>query len=189
MDPHDMLQFIRSRWSPSKFTEEPVSEEQLTRLFEAARWAPSSYNEQPWFFVVGRKNAGDGAYDKLLSLLVPGNASWAKSAPVLMVSVAKLHFDHNGKPNRHAFHDVGMAVENLILQALSEGLYAHQMGGFYAERAPDVLGMPEGMAPVAMIALGHPAKSERPQGRMRRSISEFVFEGAWNRFPDFFHQQ
>jgi hypothetical protein len=52
-----------------------------------------------------------------------------------MLSVAKLHFTHDGKPNRHAFHDVGLAVGNLILQATALGLSVYQMAGFDVEKA------------------------------------------------------
>ena len=55
----------------------------------------------------------------MLSCLVPGNIAWAQHAPVLMISVARLNFEHNGEPNRHAFHDVGIATGFLMLQAAS----------------------------------------------------------------------
>ena len=66
-------------------------------------------------------------YARLLSSLVEFNQSWAQSAPVLMLSVAKLHFDRNGKENRHAFHDVGAAASNLATQAIALDLFVHQM--------------------------------------------------------------
>ena len=56
-------------------------------------------------------------YARLLSCLRENNQLWASQAPVLMVSVAKLAFDMNGQANRYAFHDVGLAVANLIVQA------------------------------------------------------------------------
>jgi hypothetical protein len=61
------------------------------------------------------------------------NIEWAQDAPVLMLSIVKLRFTDDGKPNRHAFHDVGLAVGNLIFQATALGLSLHQMTGFHVE--------------------------------------------------------
>jgi hypothetical protein len=60
-------------------------------------------------------------YDRLFSCLLPGNQLWAGQAPVLMLSVARLVFEEDQSPNRHALHDVGLAVENLIVQAMALG--------------------------------------------------------------------
>ena len=99
---HDL---IRHRWSPRAFDPRPVESEKLRSLFEAARWASSSYNAQPWYFIVGTKDDPEN-YNRVLDSFVEFNQGWAKQAPVVALSVAKLNFD-DGKPNRHAFHDVG----------------------------------------------------------------------------------
>jgi len=110
---HDLL---RRRWSPRAFSDRRVDPAIMRSLLEAARWAPSSYNEQPWSFIVATKD-DPVEFGRLLSCLVEGNIQWAQHAPVLMVSVARLSFEDDGKPNRHAFHDVGQAVANLSVQA------------------------------------------------------------------------
>jgi nitroreductase len=105
-----------------------------------------------------------------------------------MVSVAKLTFDANGQPNRHAFHDVELAVGNLITQATALGLYVHQMAGFYPDRVRELYGVPDGFEPVAAIVLGYlgdPAvlpedlQQRELAPRVRRPIESFVFEGVW----------
>ncbi len=96
-------------------------------------------------------------FDRLASCLVDGN-SWAKRAPLLLLAVAKTHFAHNGKPNRHAFHDVGIANENLVLQAEAMGLAVHQMAGFVVDRARELFQIPEGQEPVTMLAVGYPGE-------------------------------
>jgi nitroreductase len=159
----------------------------LESLFEAARWAASSNNEQPWRYIVGVKGENPEQFDRLASTLVPANA-WAKDAPVLILSVAKTRFSQNNNPNRVALHDVGMATENLVLQALSEGIYVHQMGGFDVGKAREVFAIPEGFEPVAMIALGYPGdpgkldeklKARELADRTRKTIEEFVIRGKW----------
>lgn len=180
-------ELILERRSTLAFAGRPVSSEDLRSLFEAARWAASSYNQQPWHFIVAAKE-NPGEYERLLGCIVPANAEWARRAPVLMLSVAKLAFDANGAPNRHALHDVGQAVANLSLQAAALGLSVHQMGGFDAAKARAEFHIPEGYEPVAALAVGYPGDPEELPGglrarerapRTRRELSEFVFAGAW----------
>jgi nitroreductase len=181
---HDLL---RQRWSPRAFDDRPVEPEKLRSLCEAARWAPSSNNEQPWRFIVANKDY-ETEWNRLLACLVEGNRKWAYRAPVLILSVASLNFEDDSTPNRHAFYDTGMAVENLVLQATALGLSAHQMAGFDVEKARADIKIPSGYEPVAMIAVGYPGdlaslpdrlRERELQPRSRRPISEWTFSGQW----------
>jgi nitroreductase len=183
---HDL---IKERRSPLAYSERSVGCEELRSLLEAARWAASSYNQQPWHFIVATKE-DPREYERLLGCIVPANALWAASAPVLMLSVAKLTYDSNGAPNRHALYDVGQATANLAIQATALGLALHQMGGFDMERARKEFSIPEGYEPVAAIAVGYPgdpaslpeslrARASAP--RTRRELREFVFTGRWGK--------
>lgn len=184
---HPIHDLIRRRWSPLAFSDRMVEREKLQSLFEAARWAPSCYNEQPWRFIVCTKaNAAD--HERLVGCLSEGNIPWARQAPILMLSVAKLAFTHNGKPNRHALHDVGMAIENLIIQAMDLGLWVHQMAGYDVAKARQAFAIPEGYEPVAAIALGYPGDPqsltpqlrERELGpRSRKPLADLVFQARW----------
>ncbi|MBE9010797.1 nitroreductase family protein [Pseudanabaenaceae cyanobacterium LEGE 13415] len=178
---------FQDRWSPLAFADRPVEPEKLGSVLEAARWAASSYNEQPWSFIVATKD-NPAEFDRLLSCLAEGNQEWAKDAPVLMISVAKLHFERNGKENRHAFHDVGAAEANLAAQATALGLYVHQMAGFDVQKAKELYNIPEGYDPVDAIALGYLGDphqlSDRLQQRLaaprsRKPLKDFVFTGSW----------
>lgn len=181
---HDLL---RRRWSPRAFAERLVEPETLRCLLEAARWAPSSNNEQPWHFIVGTK-ADPPTHERLVACLKEGNRKWAFRAPVLLLSVARLNFEDEGTPNRHAWHDTGMAALSLCLQATSMGLITHQMAGFEIEKARTDLGVPAGFEPVAMIAVGYPGdEAELPEylrererkPRERKPVTEFVSHGTW----------
>ncbi len=183
---HDVL---KRRWSPRAFDERLIEADKLRSLFEAARWAPSSNNEQPWRFIVASKDH-EAEWSRLLDCLVEGNRKWAYRAPVLILSVASMNFEDDAKPNRHALHDTGMAVENLVLQATALGLVAHQMAGFDVEKARADLKIPTGCEPVAMIAVGYPGdpnvlpdrlKQRELASRERNPISTFVFSGEWGR--------
>jgi nitroreductase len=181
---HDLL---KRRWSSRAFSDQPIEVEKLHMLFEAARWAPSSNNEQPWRFIIANKD-NDTEWNRLLACLMEGNRKWAYRAPVLILSVASLNFVDDSTPNRHAFHDTGMAVENLVLQAAALGLATHQMAGFDVEKARVDLKIPSGYEPVAMIAVGYPGdpaslpdrlRERELQPRSRRLISEWTFSGQW----------
>ena len=164
-----------------------VETDKLRSVFEAARWAPSSDNEQPWQFVVATKNS-PSEYDRLFQCLKEGNKKWAHLAPVLMLSIASLNWEEDGTPNRHAFHDTGMAVFSLVVQATALGLVVHQMAGFDVEKARTDLKIPDGHEPVAMIAIGYPGDQDLLQEpyrtrefrpRERKPIAEFVFSAEW----------
>lgn len=187
---HDLL---GRRWSPRAYDDRAIEPEKLKSLFEAARWAPSSNNAQPWRFIVASKDH-EADWKRLLACLVESNRTWAHRAPVLILSVASLNFEDDAKPNRHAFHDTGMAVENLVLEATALGLVAHQMAGFDVEKARADLKIPPGYEPVAMIAVGYPGdpnllterlKQRELAPRERNPISTFVFSGEWGRSSTF----
>jgi nitroreductase len=186
---HPIHELFRRRWSPRAFDERPIEPEKVTSLFEAARWAPSSNNEQPWRFLVATKEQ-EAEYARLLDCLLEGNRKWAYRAPVLILSVARMTFGDDAKPNRHAYHDTGLATENLVLQATASGLAAHQMAGFDLDKARANLNIPQGFEPVAMIAIGYPRdpdvlpdylKQRELAPRERNPISAFVFSGDFGK--------
>ena len=179
---------LRQRWSPLAFSDRMVEPEKLHSVLEAASWAASSYNEQPWSFIVATSE-NQAEFERLLSCLAEGNQEWARNAPILMLSVAKLNFEYNGVENRHAFHDVGAASTTLAIQAADLGLFIHQMAGFDVPKAKEIYSIPEGYEPVAALALGYfgdpQTLSERLQQREnapreRKPLEEFVFSGSWN---------
>ena len=181
-DVSGVQELIRQRWSPRAFSDKEIPADDLKTLFEAARWAASSSNEQPWRFLVGRR--GDETYKKIFNALVPGNQSWAKSAPVLVLSVAKKTFTEKGTPNRHALHDTGAATANLFLQATALGLHTHSMAGFDPEQARASFAIPSDYEIGAVTAIGyfgdpaglpeHLHKIE-VSPRQRKPVEEFVF--------------
>src|SRR5205085_11900840 len=98
--------------------------------------------EQRSAFIVATREQPE-QYQRLLSCLVEFNQSWARSAPVLMLTVAHRTFERNGKPNAHAWHDVGAAMANLTTQATAEGLFVHQMAGILPDRARQECRIPD----------------------------------------------
>ncbi|MGF1508197.1 MAG: DUF924 family protein [Myxococcota bacterium] len=145
------------RWSPRAFSEAPVDDWTLRRLFEAARWAPSSFNEQPWCFIVPRDDADR---DGLVACLTEKNRLWAQRAPVLFLVCCRTTFSKNGQPNRHAAYDTGCAMGALSFQATQLGLFLHQMAGFDSEQARKAGQVPEDLDIMAVVAVGHRGSSD-----------------------------
>jgi nitroreductase len=188
---HPILELLARRWSPRAFSSRQVAPEILSSLFEAARWTQSSGNEQPWNFLV-TLSSDIAAHERLANSLAAGNA-WAKKVPVLGLSIARVSFASNGRPNRVALYDVGAAMMALIIQATSMGLYVHQMAGFDTEIARQAAGIPAEYDPIAMFALGYigdpdslseEQKARELEPRTRKKIGKFVFNGRWGQSAD-----
>ena len=183
---------IRERWSPVHFSDRPITGGEIRTLFEAARWAPSSMNEQPWRFLHATRESPE-AFDRFLSCLVENNAAWARNAAMLVLVVARTSFSRNGRENRHAWHDAGMAVENLLIQASAIGLQGHPMAGFSRSKAIELFGIPEEYETIVMVALGSPGEpgeekdtaSRSIEDRRRRPLDELVFTDRWGESPAF----
>jgi nitroreductase len=115
------------------------------------------------------------------------NQSWARSAPVLILSVGSKKFAHNGAPNHYALHDTGAATAYLMLAAWDLGLRTHSMGGFDQAKARAAFGIPEDYEIGAVTALGHPGdgkelpeplKQMEGKPRERKALTEIVL-AAW----------
>ena len=178
--------FLR-RWSPRAFADKDVSNEDLKTVFEAARWAASSYNEQPWRFFLGKR--GDATYQKIFDVLVEFNQGWAKSAPVLILSVASNRFAHSGQKNGYSIHDTGAATGYLSLQATALGLHTHSMAGFDHEKARKAFNISHDYDIGAVTALGYlgdpstlhdQMRAQETSPRQRKPVSEIVL-AEWDK--------
>ncbi|MDR2011092.1 MAG: nitroreductase family protein [Bacteroidales bacterium] len=185
-----MLDLIKQRKSSRDFSDRPVNESDILKIFEAARWAPSSYNGQPWRFIFADKEKNPELYNTLLGIMVEFNQAWAKAAPVLVIAMTKYRNEHSGEENKHSWYDLGLAVENMVIMAESLGISTHQMSGFYPEKAREELNIPEDLEPVTMIAIGYPEKTGNlpldiyrmeTLPRERKEIDEIFFNKAFDK--------
>ena len=182
----DIAEVILERWSPRSFSDKPVADADLAKLFTAASWAASSFNEQPWRFLLGRR--GDDTYAKITSTLSEHNQEWARLAPVLFLSSANAAFALNGKPNDYALHDLGAACATLALEAASIGLYVHGMAGFDHEQARSKFHIPPEVLIGAVWAIGHLGdpdllspgqRATEVTPRTRKPLRDILF-ASWN---------
>ena len=170
-------EIISRRWSARAFSTRPVEKLKLLSILEAARWAPSSRNEQPWRYIVFT-NDNPEKLKKAQSVLKEIN-DYAKRAPILICAITKRTYTDNSIPNRLHFHDLGAANENMFLEAFSQGLIMHEMGGFDVQKARD-----EDYEVGIMIAIGYQdthnvlperLKEKALTPRVRKPLSEIVF--------------
>lgn len=183
---HDI---IARRFSPRAFDpNKPVSKVQQLALMEAARWAPSCFGEEPWRYIFCDRFQEPTAWEKLLSVLTEKNQSWAKNAPLLILSCTVGHFSHNNNSNRWAQYDTGAASENLCLQAVALGLCVHQMGGFDADKVRQLLAIPSEATPMAVMAVGELGdirllsaehQLQEQSVRKRAEMGSHFFRGKW----------
>ncbi|MFT4308817.1 MAG: nitroreductase family protein [Candidatus Woesearchaeota archaeon] len=174
-----------SRWSPRSFNEERIDDDAFTSLIEAARWAPSSRNMQPWRFVFAARD--DPEWSGFLGVLDESNREWAHRASHLIIVIASAD-DTVVRPG--VAFDTGAAWMSLALQAQLSGLVTHPMGGFDTDAARGVANIPEGFAPIAMVAVGvrgaiedlpeHRRASESSRSQ-RKPIGEIASRGS---FPE-----
>jgi nitroreductase len=129
-------------------------------------------------------------YDALKSCVEESNHKLIQNAPVLVVTLAKTYFERNKKINIHSFHDVGLAVSNLALQATSLGLLVHQIGGFDTTKIRKAFHIPQDHEPVSILAIGYPQESKdgdranelaQVSEPNRKPLREFVFAGTWGK--------
>jgi nitroreductase len=160
-----------------------VKADDLVAVLEAARWAATWGHRQPVRFLVGQR--GDETFTGISKLLKRGN-SYAKAAGALILVCVDEGEDE--RTARYAAVDAGAAIAQLTVEAVSRGLIAHPMAGFNADGACEVFGIPAGMRPIAVVAVGSlgdyddaaPDIVERDaRGRGRLPLGDVAFAGRW----------
>ena len=177
---------IRQRHSPRIFQAKDISHTDMELLLDSARWAASAFNEQPWRFLICRQTEPD-RFRSLLSCLVDANQRWAVTAPILMIALVRPHFTHNNKPNPHAWHDLGLAMGTLSLQATALGISLHQMAGFKAELIHANFPETQDYIPVTVSVLGYEGRvedlppdlteQEQQKQRSRNPLEDMILQG------------
>jgi len=171
----DFYEVVRTRRSIRSYKPDPIPDEVLTRVMEAARIAPSGSNRQPWRFIVVRNEA-------LKRRLVPacGNQVFIAEAPVVIVACGRdIGWNRGGyMGSMSMLVDVSIAFTHLILAARAEGLGTCWIGSFDNAKVKEILGIPGEYNVVAITPLGYPAGEEFREPDARKPMSEIVsFDG------------
>ena len=166
------------RWSPRTFKSTPIPKESLRVIFDAARWTPSCYNEQPWLFITSTEKT----HHTFVNLLLDGNQTWAKSAPVIGFVVANRFFQRNGNDNDFLEFDSGAAWMSMTMQARKLGLYTHGMGGVKFDEVYTALNLDVNQQQVlCAFALGELEVLESAEEQVKASSRKALVE-IWQEF-------
>jgi nitroreductase len=163
----EFQELIKKRYSVRAYKPDPVEEEKLQQVLEAARLAPTAANRQPFQLIV-IPTAGHEA-----ELLRIYDRKWFVQAPLVICACglpAQGWVRMDGKP--YVDVDVAIAMDHLILAATDLGLGTCWIAAFDPTAAREVLGLPDGVEPVAFTPLGYPA--DRPGMKKRKALSQLV---------------
>ena len=191
----DVMEAIKGRRSIRKYRAEPVSEEALQTVLEAARLAPSWANTQCSRLVVVRDTETKSKLADTLKGMRAGRSNPAteavRNAPVVIAACAErglsgYYKDESGqsvvstdKGESWFMFDVALAMQNVTLAAQALGLGTVHTGLLDAAQAARILGVPENVVVVELVPLGWP--DEEPAARPRKEINEFVFFEKYQR--------
>jgi nitroreductase len=162
----DVVKLIYARRSVRQFLDAPVDRELLLELLRAASWAPSGLNNQPWRFAI--------VWDAEVKEKLAGLTRYAtvlRNAPVLVPVFMDRETSYDYVKDCQA---VGACIENLLLAAHGYGLGAVWIGEILKNKEPvrDILGLPERLELMAVVAIGHPAHEK--QTSHRRPLEELI---------------
>lgn len=166
------LQLARKRVSVRGYKPDPVPEDHLRAVLEAARLAPSACNRQPWHLMVLRDREGRR------SLLHAYPRAWFVEAPVILIvctEPAAAWSRADGKP--YADVDGAIVMDHITLCAADLGLGTCWIGAFDPELVRRAMRLPPGIEPLAMTPLGWPADPGRP--KTRKDLESLVHYDAW----------
>ncbi|MBN1672020.1 MAG: nitroreductase family protein [Kiritimatiellae bacterium] len=169
----EILDVIRNRYSVRTYQERPVEEEKLQRVLEAARLAPSARNMQEARFVVVTEPS-------LRSALVEAanGQKFVGQAPVV-IACCSVNTDYVMRCGQRAHPiDVAIAIDHMTLQAAAEGLGTCWIGSFYPDKVRPLLGIPDTVEVVELLALGYPA-GEPPLSKSRLPMKAIAARNHW----------
>jgi len=176
VDGEEMLELIVRRQSDRKYSDKPVEREKLDRIIEAGRMAPSACNAQPWKFIVVNEpelllKIAEAASAKLI-----GMNSFVGQAP-LMIIVLREQPNFTSKvggtiKNKdYSLIDIGIASENICLQAEAEGLGSCMIGWFDERMLRKILGIPRSKRVELIITLGYSLSEKREKRRKPSGVT------------------
>lgn len=168
----DFMETIKTRYSVRGYKPDPVEDEKLAAVLEAARLAPTAANRQPFRVVVIHT---EGREDDLARVYERG---WFTDAPLVLAVVSvpgEAWRRMDGKPYDEV--DATIAMDHLVLAATALGLGTCWVAAFDPAAAREVLGLPDDVEPVAFTPLGYPAKERK--AAPRRPLEELVKYERW----------
>ncbi len=188
----DFMDLVRKRRSIRKYKSDPVPEDKLTYVLEAARVAPSWGNRQCWTYIIVtdealRKKivmrsetpiAEAGTTMASVERRPRRSREWIAQAPIIIVGCADPTKSGNKEEKPYYLLDMGISMEHLMLAAAEQGLGTCWIGGGFNESiVKEALGIPEDIRVVALTPLGYPDEATEP--RSRKTLEEMTCRDRW----------
>jgi len=168
----EFLELAKKRYSCRDYKSDPIEDDKLQQILEAARLAPTACNLQPFQLVVVHTKGREAELRRIYS------SSWFIEAPLVICACgipSESWKRRDGKD--YCEVDVTIAMDHLILAAANLGLGTCWIGDFSPDSAREILGLPGNVEPIAFTPLGYPA--DRPGHKSRKSLDEIVRYEHW----------
>ena len=168
----DFQELIRTRYSVRAYKKDPIEEDKLNKVLEAARLAPTAANRQPFKLIVieteGREPELNQIYRK----------EWFVQAPLLICAVgipARSWVREDMR--RYLDVDIAIVMDHFILAAPDQGLGTCWVAAFNAQKAREILELPDEVEPLIFTPLGYPA--DTPGSKERKPLSDLIRYNRW----------
>jgi len=157
----EVFECILNRRSIRSYSKEPLSDEALNRILEAARWAPSAVNRQPWEFIVIR--------DRKLLEAISAHAVYGRFISQAPLAIAVVT---NPASKWHIIDGSG-AIQNMALAAWEMGIGTCWIGSLEREEVKKLLGIPDHLNLLTVLPFGHPAEAGESERKPLDSMLHF----------------
>lgn len=165
-------ELVQRRLSVRDYTTQPIEEQKVGRIIEAARLAPSANNFQPWRFVIITSEKGR----KAVAACYP--REWVKPVPlfILVCGNSQESWKRKSDNKDHLDIDLGIVIEHICLAAADEELGSCIICNFDTTLCRTSFHLPEQMEPAAIISIGYPTNAEifTNSPKKRKGVSEVV---------------
>jgi len=170
----DFFELAEKRYSVRSYKPDPVEDEKLEKVLEAARIAPTACNLQPFQLIVIHTKGREEELRRIYK------SSWFVEAPLIICACAIPSQSWSRRDGKNYCHiDVTIAMDHLILAAASLGLGTCWIGAFDPLEARSILGLPDEVEPIAFTPLGYPNDQPGHRHKSRKSLSELIRYEKW----------
>jgi len=169
----EFQELIEKRYSVRAYKPDPVEDEKLQRVLEAARLAPTAANQQPFQLIVIHTAGREAELKRIYA------RDWFVQPPLVICACGVPARGWTRRQDGKSYVDVDVAIvmDHLILAAADQGLGTCWVGAFDPDAARQVLGLPDDVEPIAFTPLGYPA--DEPDAKKRKALSDLVRHESW----------
>ena len=168
----EFLELATKRYSVRAYKPNPVEDEKLQQVLEAARIAPTAANRQPFQLIVIHT---EGRKEELSRIC---RVSWFTKAPII-ICICGISTQGWVRRDGRNYCDVDVAIvmDHIVLAATDLGLGTCWVGGFHLDAAREILRLPDDVEPIAFTPLGY--SDDKPRDKIRKPIDELVRYEHW----------